>query len=698
MTTIRPGTPEEWDTIENAYLNWWNWLLEIGGNDPIELESFTTFQRASVEQWLADFTRPVGGGREDFNPESVDEEIVLPPEDVPIPPHAKNEDYTEGQPDPDKLPEVDLDSVIVGVIDTGIGLGNARFRDEKGDTRVLAAWQQNANRKDLGMNTPLGQQRYVPFGKDLYFQDIQRLLKKHGSKTLKNYLREDDFNRDAGSVDFENLLGHRELAGRFAHGTHVLDIAAGFDPLAMGTDPDILRRMKILAVNLPHRDTYGASGTFLDYFTLFAIKRIAELSDLIWSKAWASKHDRGTDPEGVRGFPIVINLSFGKNGGPKDGRDFFNVVFREINHQRVADNRTPITLVLPMGNDNLERGSAVLDLAKGARDSLVWRTRPTDQTPNFLEIRTEPQSTEAADKYHVVAPLEIMVTPPGGIPTKAIRGKHGNHWFIGNFARLYTSIEYSKQTKTFRHFYLLCVTASERSPNSELIARPGAWTILLRNRGKKPVRVHLDVQSDQSTLPYAATGLRSYFDAPSYSRHVESGRRRDSYAYPFDPYQGGLDNSPVVRRHGSMNDTASSRDTVAVAGYRLSDGRPVDYSATGLDEVVDPDTGKIGPTLAQVTDDGAAHFGILASGAASGSVVAMRGTSFAAAATTRRIAEILLELGPQTHYDFNSLLSSETMALELADKLPPGWEAAAPLKVGAGRLQTRRPSEVDRIC
>ena len=614
---------------------------------------------------------------------------------VPIPGFAINRDFSDyveehgnWSPKVDDLPTAPADTVIVGVVDTGIGLGNSRFCDENGATRILAAWQQNGARPD---DDP---QLYLPCGIELYQDGINELLKQYGGGSRGGHLREDEFNRAAGLVDLHHTFGHRELAGRTAHGTHVLDAAAGFAPEQ--ADPEMLRRMKIIAVNLPHRSTVGLSGTFLDYFTLFGIKRIADLSNLIWQK---SGHQAPAG--GLKGFPIVINLSFGKNAGTKDGLDFFSSAVRQFNKDRLEDGYTPIQLVIPVGNDNLEQGNAVMTADPGVIEEIDWRTLPEDHSSNFAEIWTEPlpnpDGLEAAD---IRIPIEIAVTAPGQPPAELSIGKHLHHRALGDFAKIYCRVKVSDDNMHYRVCYLLCTAATLRHSKPMVMAPAGRWKIRVRNRESWRMGIYLGVQTDQSTLPYASTGLRAVFERQEYERYDESsGRVLDTYDYPVDHEAGSRDNSPVLRRHGSINATAASKETVAVAGYRVSDGRPADYSATGLGRPIADPGRSVGdmfdratPSVALPSDDGPAHIGTLAAGAANGSVVPMSGTSFAAAAATRQVALKLLEVGPSPDFDVHGWLEQEARLYDSdAAKRPQA------VKVGAGRLPSLSDVIVDRM-
>lgn len=583
---------------------------------------------------------------------------------VPVPLFARNGGYDpfdfESQrfPEESDLPSIDRDTVIVGVIDSGIALGHNRFRDSEGKTRILAAWQQTAEwaRKE---------QNYLPFGQEFYEQDIDTLLAEHSGGSLEGWLDEDSFNTATGVLEKRYSLGHHEIAGRYAHGTHVLDAAAGIDP--QNGDPEEMKRLKIIAVNFPHRLVFGLSGTFLDFYMLQGVQRIQRLVDAIWFK---NEGEDGLHENGKRGYPVVINISFGRQAGSKDGHDFFPAELTKFNKQREESGWNPIQIVMPSGNDNLLRGNAYMELKPGEQDELNWRIHPDDQSSNYVEIWSEHFCNFSnSDERHKENPLAIAILPPGSDKTSEKFHPAAAHEsqarYLGNAAALYGEVSMNKiDPDTYRFRYIVCVAPTLRPSGEEAVAPAGEWKIVLRNDGDKPVRLFLAVQTDQSVLPGTATGLRSFFDEANYEEFdSDTGEVIDSYSYPA---KGELQNLDIrrpckVRRHGTMNASAAHSAVARIGGYRLSDGKPAPYSSTGRgrsngrdagafdfrnecldrkreeesDRMVVGNLNKKAPTASFPTDDGASHFGVLAAGASNGSVVAMRGTSFASAQATR---------------------------------------------------------------
>lgn len=610
---------------------------------------------------------------------------------VPVPGFAKNhgfEDYLSKskswEPDRADLEIIPANSVIVGVIDSGISLGNRRFRFADGKSRILAAWQQNGKWEEK-------KQAFLPFGREAYKHEIDGLLEKHSVGGINGFLVEDDFNRDTGTVNMFNPLGHRELAGRASHGNHVQDIAAGYDP---GEEEQV----HIISVNLPHRATINNSGIFLDYFTVYGIKRIADLADLIWEKSGATSNQFGS-----KGFPIVINLSFGKNAGSKDGRDYFQSAVNALNDARIADGYAPITLVIPVGNHNLEQGNAHFTLAVGGQDQVAFHTSPEDHSGNYLEVWGEPIPFDGdLSSAEIPNPLEIAIGFPGQsealVPISGHARTQRQLGVEGKVARLYCIAQSCDLNgkSAVRTGYLLC-TAQTVSNSSEVIVAPaGDWIVVLRNKSNKPLVVQISAQTDQSIRPRSATGLRPRLKYPDYERYEPNGRIRDTFAFPYKVGASDLDNSKVLRRHGTINNTGISKSVVSVAGFRRSDGKPADYSATGFGfiskKVPHYGDSRAAPTISLVTDDGAAHFGTLAAGASNGSVVAMRGTSFAAAGVTRLISQQFKKSLPS---DFN--LEKWLCDLGVVAELMSKSQSPPAEKIGGGRIVTPEMTKVSRM-
>ncbi len=648
---------------------------------------------------------------------------------LPIPDFSRNDgtddfgsfkDYIDRAknwlPDEKDLPSIPNDTIIVGVIDTGIPLGHNRLRDADGKTRILAAWQMLA---EWGGKEGLSQP-YLPFGRELYQKDIDQLLLKHGNGSREGWLDEQGFNTETGVLDMRNVLGHREVAGRFSHGAHVLDAAAGCDPESRRKlDKRFRKRVKVIAVNIPSSPTFGASGTFLDNFMIYAIQRISDLADAIWRKNNPGKKASGNNSR--PGYPVVINIAFGKQAGSKDRIDAFPQTLHNFRTARIELDLRPVFFAMPVGNDNLDRCNAYLEPKGGQTLTLDWRISPEDRSSNFVDVWTR------NNNFGGLLPIEITVVPPGRNPDNfpptspddEPPGPDMRGWFkhLGKQAHIYYQLMDGSSPELHKFRFVICVAPTARNEGKEPVAPAGVWKIKIKNQSTEQVQCVLSVQTDQHILPGNAINLRSYFDDPGYQLYDDAGRPLESYSYPEPDYQKprNLDimaNTPV-RRHGTMNASAAHQGVTRVGGYRVSDGRPAPYSATGRGQTDGTDDGTAlgsiqvdgrsgAPTAVFPTDDGPAHFGILAAGAANGSVVAMRGTSFASSQATRQIAETLLD-DPNPYKSEKLRLFQIAMKAEAKDEIESqkGTTRRFPGRIdidnaGGGRIDSPLDQRVSR--
>ena len=557
-------------------------------------------------------------------------------------------------------------SVIVGVIDAGVALSHDRFRRE-GGTRILSAWLQGGKWAD---------QAHLPFGCERMQADIEGHM---AACTIAMGVDEAAFNRRAGLVDYADPSVERWIDTGAPHGTHVADLAAGFDPVSAGTLRD---RCPMIVVDLAPRVAIGPSGSFLEFYVMWAIRHIAETADAIWDATFANG-DKG----GQCGFPVVINLSYGLLAGPKDGTMAVQKYMAGLNGARKG--RPPLVMVLPAGNDNLERGVASLSVDPAT--SIDWRISPEDRTSNYAEVWTEAiAGPPVAGALH---PLAIALSPPGGPAGPGTVGAEGQvcdlTWASGAQSEVIARL-YCRQTDNalppaqatgHRLHYVVCAAPTWRAGRHA--APSGTWTITLSCAGKgPPVEALLYVQSDQDLTPGKGTGRWSYFEDPLHATHDAVGRVNDSYAR--DPVTGivteNFSNGPVKRRN-TLNAIAGSGGTLTIAGYRHSDGMPADYASAGRDGD-DP----LMPDYACASDDGVWRIGRLAAGGRSGSAAVLQGTSFATGEATRIVAHDLLRqlddgvAGPALQVAGPGFLPNLPLPVY---KMPA---SAMPLKLGIERL------------
>jgi hypothetical protein len=547
-------------------------------------------------------------------------------DNLPFPPHFK-EPIKQDMPDGVEL--------IVAVIDTDIPLGHRAFRDEEGKSRVLYHW--NIGHGPIGSeNTLMGQE----FTKD----DIDKLLKDHSHGDHKGELDQDAFNREIGSVDVHRPSGSRALQTRYSHGAHMLDVAAGAD-IGTPDGKEFAKKVGIITVSMPSRWEFGEAGEFIDMFMLFAVARVYFIVKGL-----------GDNQQKPTAYACVTSLAFGRQAGVKrDDLGMLAQLLNGINESRPNKN-TRFDLILPAGNDNLDRVVARYELKPGDHHIFDWNILPSDQSDNYLEVWAEKGPGVSDEAVN----LAVDLFPAGEDPQNTGHMPDtGRYWDVadenGKFgARVYRikpiDLATRAQTGSGKYIGYLFATSSTDPRGDSLATIPaGRWKVVIKNEGEVPLQVNCSVQTDQSILPVAGVSGRSYLDDEDYKYRVrdEDGQLLDSVKFEDDEWKA-TDNASGVRRRGTINAASSQTFSAVVGGYRQSDGQPASYSATGA-SVPDNGSSKSGrssgrdsPDALMPTDDSPVLAGTFAAGSTDGSRVAMRGTSFAASKATRLIAETWL--------------------------------------------------------
>ncbi|MEL6818567.1 MAG: hypothetical protein AAFP80_07960 [Pseudomonadota bacterium] len=275
--------------------------------------------------------------------------------------------------------------IIIGVIDDGINAVNRRFRSGKFGSRVEYLWVQDGSAK--AANT-------VPYGKEWNRKHIETAIENAGGD-------------DVLAMEALELVGkpgsHRPSALRLraTHGTHIADLAAGYEP----DDPAGLHR-RIIAVQLPSIAVQDASGLTLTSF----VKTAAQF---VFSRALAISKALNQP------IPVVLPFSFGFGGGPRNGRFVLERILRAQARKYREDTAkllgsddpalgAPAVRIFPSGNGRLAKGHAKSKLSEDGKIhelDVGLRVQPGDQTSSYVEIWF-PDGFEGAF---------LSVTPPSSI-------------------------------------------------------------------------------------------------------------------------------------------------------------------------------------------------------------------------------------------------------------------------------------------
>jgi hypothetical protein len=553
------------------------------------------------------------------------------------------------------VPRQRLRTVVTGVIDDGMAFAHESFRLQDGRSRVEFFWNQ-----DAPPPAPTGfsyGREFSKFGAGPQGIDAAMLNATHGG-----LVDEDEVYRTTGHLH-ATAIGHKPVAWRKAHGTHVMDLAAGF---AMATAPS---RRPIIGVQLPVRVTANTSGGTFGPYALDAFNYILKRADQL----------------GVVPLPVVVNLSYGFLAGPHDGGSVFEQAVDELIALRPA--AAPLDVVLPAGNNYLSRCHARFPLRRATelRTPLRWRIQTDDSTPSYLQLwlphATGPQQPR----------VQIRIRTPYGNWSPWINEGDIYSWQPAGQtlckAVYYNSVVPGRN----RNMVLIAVAPTSTLSAAGQVAPAGTWEIRVRNVGPTAL-FDAWIQRDDKAYGYHTGGRQSYFDDPAYQRFDDAGRLVE------------VDNGSYVKRVGTLNSIATGRNTVVIGGYRRKQASrtyfsgipprpayaPANYSASG--PIVRPAVGpphRTGPDAMTISEDSVMNDGRLAAGTRSGSVGAMLGTSVAAPQVARWLAAEIAAGRPHGRGAVANWAQAQEAARPAPNPQPPVERRGA----GRGKLPPRIPRD-----
>lgn len=529
---------------------------------------------------------------------------------------------------PTKLPALagspaDHRPVAIGIIDDGLAFGHERFcgrgEDGKPQTRIAALWLQDIETIDGDFQ--------MVFGQTLDSDEINKHLVD--ASHSDGIIDDAEVYRLAHRWDFSRDKRER-TEFRLAHGTHVMDLACGFDP-EDETQQRKARQFPILAVQLPDAITADTSGISMGSYVLQALRQI-----MLWADNFRESHEPDAP---VVALPLVVNFSYGLMAGPKDGSHYLEEQIRRLVKHRQA--RIPTAVVLPSGNNYRDRTAAKMKLECDVSQLLDWIILPDDSTPSYVEIWFDVDASDAE------SPLAIVLTPPLGPPSPETRPVADKVQLL-QIENPVCAIYYDCVSATNRARIFLAVNPSKSWDDGVPVAPSGRWGITLTNKTTHPITVHIYIQRDDTPAGFRRKGRQSHFD------HQE--------AYERDPVTGNYDalsEKGAITHEGTISAIGTGDATVLVGAAQDREClQPTVYASSG------PTPGKFGPDVSAIAEDGLAFPGLLAAGSMSGSIMAMGGTSVGAPQVTRELArngvrpEMLKgryvgELGEQSPADTN---------------------------------------------
>ena len=477
----------------------------------------------------------------------------------------------------------------IGIIDDGIAYLHPRFQKGLGQTRFAGAFLQTL----LALTNS---------GLELSGADINGDLARLASSSEDEIYR----TRNAGLYDPLTRHGMRQTA---THGTLMLDLAAGADPLA--SEDAAMRDVPLLMVQLPPEAFEDTSGVRMQTHILQGLRWMIH-------RAFAS----GLSDE------LVVNISLGITASAKNGKSFLSQqIKREI--ERVASHYNgskTLELVFAYGNayDDGLIARAALPAASSASVSVALQ--PDDHTPSFVELRLTDQSAETKPKR-----IEVTLTAPDGTSaTRTLRkGRHVT--FFGTpkapIARLYhTAAREIWEGEKDPAFLTLAFAPTTSRKTDEALAASGLWTISCRNVSSAAMDLTLQVQRDDSPFGRNTGARQAYFD----DAHARAWNQE------LHDFSGLAPTSALTNEGSNSAFSTVSHDnvhTVGAAIVRHHEVTPARYTAQGADW-----SGNV-PDASAIAETSRATAGVLAAGTFATGAVRLSGTSAAAASFTRHLVQ-----------------------------------------------------------
>jgi subtilisin family serine protease len=265
------------------------------------------------------------------------------------------------------LKDIDGKGVIIGIVDVGCDFYHKNFKINK-KTRILNLWDQNGN----GSAHP----KNYEYGSEYTSSDINEALRN--STAQKAYTQ----------------LHYAPKTN--AHGTHVMDIAAGSSPdiqyLGVAPKADVI--FVDLRRPLENKDMTQEELATLQENTLGSSQDLVDAVRYIFEKAEELKK------------PAVVNISLAANGGGHNGTSLVEANFDDFLSDK--NSKYGRAIVIAAGNDFVNRLHTTGRVSQSGSRLIKWRIPKLTRTTN-LDIRQEMEIW-----YSKGAALKIEVLDPEG--------------------------------------------------------------------------------------------------------------------------------------------------------------------------------------------------------------------------------------------------------------------------------------------
>ncbi len=534
----------------------------------------------------------------------------------------QEEPFVQNEIDPVIVPE---GSVVMAVIDNGIAVGHELFRMTnqlgEAESRVAFYWNMDGSPVNAPGTEP------VWIGNSWTKEGLSVRLRENMHEGI---LDDAAFYASIGATDWGRRR-HTPIAHRQSHGTHVMGLCAGY-PTNSQTLEDITGERPIIAVNLRAADVRDPSGNLFVFWLEQVFDYIIERY-----KTFEIHHADGT----VTRPPLVINFSFGNFAGPHDGTGLVqSQIDAALARARQLNERSQIVISAGNGNESQCHARVVLTRDAPAR-SLDWQVQPADRSVSAVQLWLDEAANDQKVGLAVKGPgsIDAVDLSSDGLIDMALL-EDGDQNLLG--IAYYLSPSITQYDRGYFGVYLFPTSSPE---DVGLSAPAGAWNLTLTAEVEDcEVGLNLWVERDETLPGFFEFGRQSYFDDPAYERFYEPGVSANSLDKRLIGGPLGYDpenSTSVIRRTGTLSGFAGGDKAILVGAFvespDPSNSAMALYSATGLEL----DGKAVSPNASARSDDSVVVRGVLSAGSASGSFVALDGTSVSAPQVARWLADEL---------------------------------------------------------
>lgn len=539
---------------------------------------------------------------------------------------------------------------VIGFIDYGCAFANSKFGEPQGQkwtSRLFALWDQGGDPVESRAMAQASGVRAPRWGTPLEFFYGAQVFREPPAQASAfpgpvlnsawNYceqpLRQPDvlyldaylqqfYSPESGYLDEESCYrcsGYKAINAFATHGTHIMDVAAGYpDPLGLpdqldGPRPD----HDLVFVQLPRffKDKHSGADVqvsgLLRTYVLDAVRYIFSCAE--------------------DSAPVTINLSYGANAGPHNGDSILERALDEAIRQR-RQRGGPTDIVIASGNWFDRDLHAFASIKAGHRKSIVWANVPDNPTDQFVELWLD-------GKGDTDAQWKVRLTAPGRQPS-------ASDWVGSGQAAYFDGVQWSRARPDSRAPVAMVVFPKRASQSSrgymvllavgptvamgKRAASPyGAWSIEIENKGPAKGMVNAWCERDDPVFGSGSGPRQAKFEscvATTYSLNSLGHGRETTIV------GGYVEN---LRAAGGQA-TAHSR----MAAYSCEGpGRGVKAPSTSRYPPASGEEGKPGPDLLGISEEGDELPGIAAAAVYGTDRVRLSGTSVAAAVVTRYLSQ-----------------------------------------------------------